>query len=146
MRIPKEIPKNVFTKVANGTWGAPDEIISEKDVLKLWTLLDNITNNNGAIPDDSPEYLYFKAIQEDGYVNALRAWRASDHLREVASSLIRFLSIKNNASKIKQCLLCKHFFIAKDVKRIICYKKACKNEYHKQDMKIRRRRARRQLL
>jgi hypothetical protein len=142
MRIPKEIPKRVFIAVANGTWNAPDELISKGDISKLWTLLDNITVNNGVIPTDSPEYLYFQAIHEHGCSgNALLLWRASEHLREVASSLFLYLSKKNNASKIKQCLLCKYFFIAKDVKRIICYKKACVNEYHKQDMKYRRKRA-----
>jgi hypothetical protein len=52
-------------------------------------------------------------------------------------SLLSFLAL-NKREKIKCCPYCKKFFIAKNTRRKICYKKSCWNEYHKADMKERR--------
>ncbi len=60
---------------------------------------------------------------------------------ELSKSLCYFLGKKGNLKKIKICRMCNEFFIAKDVRRIICYKKACFNKYHKEDMQYRRKRA-----
>lgn len=49
---------------------------------------------------------------------------------ELSKSLCYFLGKKGNLKKIKICTICKDFFIAKDVKRIRCYKKRCENFYH----------------
>jgi hypothetical protein len=44
-------------------------------------------------------------------------------------SLFVFLRVSNNRKRLKRCPYCKIFFIAKDMKRKICYSNECFTEY-----------------
>ncbi len=63
---------------------------------------------------------------------------------ELSKNLVSFIGTeKDNVKKIKQCLMCNDFFIAKQKNTIMCKKRSCSNKYHAQDMNHRRKLAKR---
>lgn len=137
------------------------EIIPErmsKFISRIWNsvrnILNQIINDEGTLNES--ENLQFiiklkerivkkyevangKLIETTGVFehDKLRIDVTPQWLIDVPSSLIEFL-MTDDLQRLKKCPFCMKFFIAKDAKRKICYKQACRNEYHRKDMANRR--------
>lgn len=163
MKKKTNIQRHFFIRIANREDTTEDDPIAKDDVEKLRKVLSDIVTENGEIPKTT-EYDYFYRIagscettivkhvrkeingERESYSQTIRPINPfsdqlcaqNDTLFKLSRSLCLFLIKEGNPKKIKQCLMCSSFFIAKDVKRIICYRKTCYNKYHAQDMKHRR--------
>jgi len=128
------------------------------DITSVFTMtlmiLEGIINNGGELIESQPLYFFIRLkkacklthIVSDGRLIEIAdtddPFAGSKHvhwLRTLCYSLIDFLC-NGNLKKLKKCPICGLFFIAKNVKRIYCYKIICMNKYHKNDMRNRRKR------
>ncbi len=110
-----EIPKNKEVVVK-------PIVMSTKET--IMQVLDYIIENN-----EIPEVKVPADIDRADTLNLLYS---------IMTIILNSYARKNDLRKLKKCPYCNSYFIAKDTKRKICYEIACKNEYHKTDMKNRR--------
>lgn len=125
----------------------------------LTKLLDGIISNQKIT--DSEELQYFVNVVElhvpeyqveNGQL--IEGWVYGKHktwlmpyppfwLQKLAFNIIWYLSdSKNDLRKVKNCVICKKYFISRTIKRPFCYEGDCENsykrDYHKKDMNERR--------
>ena len=59
-------------------------------------------------------------------------------VRITSFAFFEFFLETKNFNRIKNCSTCKQFFVARDLKRRICYSEGCRRKYHRNDMRKRR--------
>ena len=106
--------------------------VNESDGLNFIITLQERTITKYEIADGRLIENTMPSPDDKGKVMITPGW-----LKFSCRTFIDFLCHKN-LKQLKKCPHCKKYFIAKDIKRKICYEKNCQNMYHKEDMKKRR--------